>query len=82
MNDAVRVNIHLGKIVVSFKLRLLQVIGFESIGVDDDGCLRFSIAILCFQSSRIHGNEHVALVARRIDPSFSDMYLKTADTSQ
>ena len=64
------------------KLSLFQVTFGKRIGVDNNYRLRFTKFILCFQGCRIHGYQHIALIARSIYLSGTNMHLKARHTSQ
>ena len=81
-NHTVGVDAHLAQIVFGGESRLLQVGRAEGVGVDDDGSTWFSILVLSLECCSVHGHEHIALVAWRIDHVGSDVYLKTAHTRQ
>ena len=74
-HDAVGVDAHLAEIVIAVEVGFLQVDGAEGVGVDDDTSLWLGILILRFESSGVHGYEHVAFVARCIDFTLADVYL-------
>ena len=79
---SVGVNAHLAEVVFRLELCFLQVLGAKAVGVDDDGGTGLGVAVLCLQCCSIHGYEHVAEVAWRIDLSCTDMDLKSADTGE
>ena len=76
-HHVVGVDLHLAQVVVACELRLLQVGGTKGVGVDDDGCQRFGVAVLSLERRCVHGYEHVTLVAWRVNLSFTDMHLVT-----
>ena len=82
LDDAVGVDAHLAQIILCLKLCLLQVLRPKRVGVNDDCSLRLGKLVLRLQRSCIHGDEHVALVSRRIDLAGTNVYLKTTDTCQ
>lgn len=81
-NHSVAVDAHLGKIVICLELSFLKVVWSERIGVDDDSCMSFCILILSLKSRSVHRNQYVALVAWSQNFSFSNVNLKSTDTSQ
>ena len=82
LDHAIWVDIHLTEIVFSLELSLLQVLGTEGVGIDDDGGTRLSITVLRLQRSSVHGYQHVAFVARRIDLTSADVNLETRHTGE
>ena len=76
-HDAVLVYAHLSEVVVAVELGLAQIVGSEAVGVDDDGGLRLGILVLRLERRGVHGHEHVALVARRVDAALSDVHLES-----
>ena len=81
-NDAISINVHLTEIVFCLKLCLLQILRAETVGIDNNGCPRLSIAILSLQGGSIHSYQYVAQVTRRVDLACADVHLKAADASQ
>ena len=82
LDHAVGVNAHLAQVVVRLKLRLLQVVGAEGVGVDDDCSLRLGVAQLRLQRRGVHRHEHVAQVTRRVHLACSDVHLEAGDARQ
>ena len=76
-HHAVGVDAHLAQIVFGLERSFLEVFRSERVGVDDDGSLRFSIAVLCLERSSVHSHEHVAEVARGIHLACTDVHLET-----
>ena len=82
LDNAVGIYAHLTEIVFRLEGSLLQVVGTERIGIDDDGGLWLGILQLRLQRSSVHGHQDVGLVARRVNLSGTDVHLETGDTRQ
>ena len=76
------VDAHLCEIVLRGKLCLLQVFRTEAVGINNNGCLGFSILILRLERSSIHSNQHITTVARGIYLTGTDMHLKSRNTCE
>ena len=81
-DNAVGVDAHFAEVVFGCKLRLLQVGRLETIGIDDNSCIRLCIFILSFEGCGVHSHKHVAFVARSVNFFRSDMHLKTRNACQ
>ena len=81
-DDAVGVDAHLTEVVGGLELCLVEIVLCERVGIDDDGSARLSVTILCLEGCSIHSYEHIALVARGIYLTSTDVYLETRHTSQ
>ena len=81
-DDTIRIYAHLGDVVGSFELSLLQILGAEGVGVDDDCCVGLGIAQLCLECCSVHCHQHIAQVARSIDLGSPNMHLESAHTRQ
>ena len=64
---------------VRVALRLLQVRRLEGVGVDDDDPALLQRVDVDHQRRRVHGNEHVGLVARRVDVRGAELQLEARD---
>ena len=78
LHHTVGVDTHLTQVVGCGELSLLQVVGTEGVGIDDDGGLRFGKTVLCLQRGGVHRHQHITLVTGGIDLTRADMHLKTA----
>ena len=81
-NHSVGIDTHLTKIVLGLELRLLQVLGSEAVGINNDGSIGLGKTILRLEGSSIHSHKHIALVAGCIDLSGTDVYLESTDTGE
>ena len=81
-NNPIGIYAHLSDEIVGLELRLVEVLLREGISVNDDRSVGLGVAQLRLESCCVHGHQHVALVARRIDLSGTDVHLKTAHTRQ
>ena len=72
-----KVDTQFTQVVVALELCLLEVLGTEGVGVDDDGSLRLGILQLRLQRCSIHSHQHVTQVARRVYLAGTDVYLET-----
>ncbi len=79
---SILIDAHLCEIVGCLEFCLLQILGTEAVGVDDDCSLWFSMLVLCLQCSGVHSHQHIALVTRGINLSLTDVNLETRYAGQ
>ena len=63
-------------------LRLAQIGFAEIVQVDDQNAVGLEVREIHFQRGRIHGDERVDAVARRVDVARREMHLEAADAGQ
>ncbi len=58
---------------------LVQIAGGEGVGIDDKDAARFEILQIGFQRRRVHGDEGIEEIARRMDVAAAEMNLEAGD---
>src|SRR5581483_7666265 len=61
---------------------LVQVVGGEGVGVDDQDAARFEVLDVSLQRGRVHGHEGVEAVAGRVDVLGAEVDLEAGDAGQ
>ncbi len=62
------------------QLRFAQIVLLETVAIDDQDPIRLQVGNVHFQRRRIHGDQHVDGIARRVDLIRGEVQLKAADT--
>ena len=76
-NHSIGVDAHLSQVVFALEGGFLKVFGAEAVGVDDDGSARLGVSVLGLKRGRVHGHQHVALVAWCINLPCTHMHLES-----
>ncbi len=67
---------------ILFVPRFLQILDAERVGVDDENAVRLQVAYVDLECSRVHCNEYVGLVTRRVDVFAAELDLESTDAGQ
>ena len=81
-HHAVRVNAHFFQRIIRLESRFHQVFLLKAVRINNDGRIRLGLTVLCLQSSRIHGHQHITPISRCVHFICTYMHLKSRHTRQ
>ena len=81
-NYAIRINSQLSERILSLESGFLKVCLLESVCINDNSGVFLGVLELCLESGGIHCYQNITLIARGINFTCADVYLKTRNAGK